>query len=313
VPSSLFRFGDIVVSSDRDLGFLPMEPAAGAPEYVIRADPSAALTPPSTGGGRTSGGELGSQGVGEAGNEVSRDDYGVVTTTSTGAVTQRFFYGPTITIDPATAQLRYRRRRATRQHIDHLVRDIMLPSLAVARSRIVIHATGVALGGKAVGFVGPSGMGKSTMAGACCAAGYELVADDALLFARNGASHVVPTALALRLSASAAAELFSEVSDALGKVSVTVPVAHDAQPLAALVTLRRVSGRCVSIERVPPLEALQLVLSQLFVAYATPMLSRHLFESAADVAENVPMWRLTLSDDLGSIRDAVPLVEGLLR
>ncbi len=50
--------------------------------------------------------------------------------------------------------------------------------LLYQRRRIVLHASAVCVGGKAVLFCGPSGSGKSTTAAALNARGYALIADD---------------------------------------------------------------------------------------------------------------------------------------
>lgn len=48
------------------------------------------------------------------------------------------------------------------------------------RGHLVLHACSVARGGKAVGFVGGSGVGKSTLAEACRQRGYQVLGDDIL-------------------------------------------------------------------------------------------------------------------------------------
>jgi hypothetical protein len=48
------------------------------------------------------------------------------------------------------------------------------------RNELVLHASAVRAGDRAVAFVGASGMGKSTLAAALCRNGYDLVTDDVL-------------------------------------------------------------------------------------------------------------------------------------
>lgn len=54
------------------------------------------------------------------------------------------------------------------------------------RGGLVLHATTVARGGRAVALVGPSGVGKSTLAAALLERGYALVADEATLVSLPG-------------------------------------------------------------------------------------------------------------------------------
>lgn len=56
----------------------------------------------------------------------------------------------------------------------------LLAFLLYLRGHLVLHASAVDLGGSALGFVGSSGMGKSTMAALQCADGAALVTDDVL-------------------------------------------------------------------------------------------------------------------------------------
>lgn len=69
------------------------------------------------------------------------------------------------------------------------------------RRAIVLHASAVRVGDRAVLFCGPSGEGKSTLAAALCEAGHELVADDfCRIELREGAAPLVhPNGRQMRL------------------------------------------------------------------------------------------------------------------
>jgi hypothetical protein len=61
------------------------------------------------------------------------------------------------------------------------------------RGVLCLHASAVAMNGRAVAFVGPPGAGKSTMAAALCQRGYMVLADDiTTIEPRNGTFYVHP-------------------------------------------------------------------------------------------------------------------------
>jgi hypothetical protein len=72
----------------------------------------------------------------------------------------------------------------------HLFLDQVLPLVVSHRGELVLHASAVRLPGGAVGFLGRAGAGKSTLAASFWAHGLPLVADDALMVRREGATAV---------------------------------------------------------------------------------------------------------------------------
>lgn len=122
------------------------------------------------------------------------------------------------------------------------------------RGRIVLHASAVRVGGKAVLFCGASGAGKSTLAAALTRHGYPLVTDDvcALSFDSEGRPMAMSDGRQLKLWSQAIEKL--ELSDGrreavrsvLQKFYVEPAAASaDALPLGAIYALR---------EARPPLE-----------------------------------------------------------
>src|SRR5436853_233172 len=59
------------------------------------------------------------------------------------------------------------------------------------RGHFVLHASSVAIDGKAAAFAGPSGRGKSTLVAALASAGHPLIADDMSVIDTSGAAPVV--------------------------------------------------------------------------------------------------------------------------
>jgi hypothetical protein len=99
---------------------------------------------------------------------------------------------------------------------------------------LVLHASAVELGGKALAFAGASGQGKSTMAALFCAGGAALVADDVLPleFAMNGTDSeevlCVPSGQEIRLR-DKAASLVDRFGDA-SSVRMTSDDRHAVSP-----------------------------------------------------------------------------------
>ena len=93
----------------------------------------------------------------------------------------------------------------------HLLLDHVLPRVLCLRGLLVLHASTLrAPDGRAVAFLGASGAGKSTLAASLVAAGWRLLADDALVIeGSEGRPTAVPTYPGLRLWPDSAACLAS--------------------------------------------------------------------------------------------------------
>lgn len=64
--------------------------------------------------------------------------------------------------------------------IEHVLLDQALPRLLALQGHLMLHASAVAVEGRAYCFVGPSGAGKSTVAALLFASGLPVLADDAI-------------------------------------------------------------------------------------------------------------------------------------
>ena len=115
------------------------------------------------------------------------------------------------------------------------------------RRRIVLHASAVCVGGKAVLFCGPAGAGKSTLAASLMQRGYPSVADDLCGIDLNPAPMVHPDGRRLKLWAEAIARLDLGASQGelvrhgVRKYYVESPAMYrDALPVGAVYLLRDV-------------------------------------------------------------------------
>lgn len=141
-----------------------------------------------------------------------------------------------------------------------------------ARDLLVLHASAAQVGDVSVGFVGRSGMGKSTMAALLCAEGTNaLVTDDVLRVDVAGGTHVSrlgATELRLRKGADELSSRFSaraprrRTSADSRQVIAPTGAARDRTPLAALVVpLPERGTRTLRLERLTGKDALLALLA----------------------------------------------------
>jgi hypothetical protein len=188
--------------------------------------------------------------------------------------------------------------------VRHLLLDLLLPALLASRGHLVLHASAIARGGRAVAFMGPTGVGKSTLAAALTRRGASTLSDDALVLDVRGAGAVaIPTYPGLRLWPESRT-LFGAWSG-VRRVRVQhstrkerwfgarVPFGRQPVPLAALYLLAR--GRRVEVRPVSPAEAMMALvrLSMIFDPTDRVAVGRG-FELAARLVEHVPIRRLIL-------------------
>jgi hypothetical protein len=147
-------------------------------------------------------------------------------------------------------------------------------ALLQRRGLTVLHASAVALNGRAIVLLGHKGAGKSTTAGTLTAAGHTLVADDvvALEFCEQELPHVLPAAAQLRLwddsrSALPIAQVtdHGRLHDAVEKslYSLAMP-ATAAMPLSRLYLLGRAPHPAIHL--IPAAEAVGILLNQSYMA-----------------------------------------------
>jgi hypothetical protein len=182
------------------------------------------------------------------------------------------------------------------------------------RGCAVLHGSAVRIGGSVVGIIGPSGVGKSTVAALCCAAGATLLTDDVLPLELT----VPPTCLGgwpelrLRPAASGIVELYRTRPEtrptADGRLGVRgAPDPGDRPPLAALLVPRPSrSATDVELIRVLPLQAVFLVLAAGRIdGWTEPSRQQAAFEVATQLARDVPTftanipWGPPFSIDVG--------------
>ena len=188
------------------------------------------------------------------------------------------------------------------------------------REQLVLHASAIRVGGKAVLFCGTSGTGKSTMAAALAQRGYPLITDDVCAIAAEGAAPLVyPDGRQLKLWAHAierldlAARRGERVRSRLEKFYVEPHAAFsEPLPLGAVYTLREARPpHAPGIERPNVVDA-ALVLRR--NAYR-PLLVRRMgqkeryFHAAATIANSAGIFHLTRALDFAVMPQVIGWLE----
>jgi hypothetical protein len=168
------------------------------------------------------------------------------------------------------------------------------------RSELVLHASAVRRAGRALAFVGASGMGKSTLAAALCHEGCDLVSDDVLRvdLADPATVHVYPGSTENRLRTNARQLTDAAPPDAVratadGRLALRPPACADGPlPLAAcIVPLPRREASAVSVHELPHAGALlRMIRFPRIVGWIEPVSIAREFQALADLVERVPVF-----------------------
>jgi hypothetical protein len=192
----------------------------------------------------------------------------------------------------------------------------------------VLHGSAVTVGGRAIGFLGASGGGKSVLCAELLRLGCGFVADDGLALERGaeGAWLCLPGPPGLRLWPSGLASRLAVAAERLPRVrgggdKRWLPVSglgrrpSPARPrLAALYELRRRAdpGGPLRLAPYTPRQALlRLVEHGVAAAPAAALgLARRRLALLADVAEKVPLRRLSFASAGDSAAEILAAIEG---
>lgn len=200
------------------------------------------------------------------------------------------------------------------QTVRHLLLDQLLPALLASDTRLVLHASAVGIAGRAVGFLGPAGAGKSTLAAALVRSGASVLTDDALVIGCGANGPIaVPSYPGLRLW-PATARLVGVWRVRRAPVAhytrkqrwfgAAVPFCRRPLPLGALYVVTRGTTRGA----VRPMSARQSIMA--LVRYSMMLDAndrstvRSGFELASQVAEHVPVRRLVIPSGARALADA---------
>jgi hypothetical protein len=195
------------------------------------------------------------------------------------------------------------------------VEGMMLAAILNQRGNLVLHASLIAAEGRAIGFLGPVGAGKSTLAAAFHARGYPVVADDNAAIDLTAITPMVAPAFP-------SLKMYPAVAECLGyKVSGLRPM-HDSQikqaqpvtdgfgsaaiPLERLYVLDPEAG---GIEELSPIQSVtELIRHSVPTRWNVRGDNNHL-KMCAKLASNVPVFRARTFSQLTEIPEIAGRIE----
>jgi hypothetical protein len=192
-----------------------------------------------------------------------------------------------------------------------------LPVAATLRGAEVLHASAVALGGRAVAFAGRSTAGKTSVALNLVKRGAVFVADDAIAVEAHDDAVVVHPGPPLsnlarpereRLSREGGADIARTIGDPDAyKALVTLARADRELPLSALYLIERDAAyESLSFVRLPP-EPVPVLASSYVLSVRTPERLANQLDVCAQIARRVPLFaaKMPLSVDAAHFAAAV--------
>lgn len=219
-------------------------------------------------------------------------------------------------IDPENHRIHIRSDRALSQEtLDHFVEDLLAPKLLAHDGFLVLHGALTAGGDGGVGFIGPSGHGKSTLSASLSQSGQTLISDDAMILRPEGqgyrAERLYPS---LRLFPDSLDRLFPDITETGAVADYTdkrrVPFASGPEhaPLRALFRLAD-PGTDVGAKRLSPAAACMAIIENAFALDPEDTAeTRRRLERAAEVARIVPVFDLAYPRDY----DCLPQVHAVI-
>lgn len=181
---------------------------------------------------------------------------------------------------------------------EHRIVSSAVGTLLSMRRDLVLHASAVAVDGRAVLFCGPTGRGKSTLALALGEAGYGVLGEDGVAIDLEGERPVAfPGARGIRVRG-----LGADGGRRTDLVADPAPVEPPPCPVAAVVLLGD-RGGALSIEPLPAARALALLTPNLTHSGGRAAIAAA-FSRLAHLLGTVPAFRASLPEDL----DSLPIV-----
>lgn len=193
------------------------------------------------------------------------------------------------------------------------------------RGVLPLHGCGIIHDGRAILFLGDTGIGKSTLAEAFRRKGYKLLTDDvsALSFAEDDGIHVFPAYPKINLTEESANRFDIQVAGLPAahprKKKYCVPVddsfSATPHPLARIYILHRGKDQTIRLETPSKIAAIPFLTHNTYRPQALTRMGHHQrhIEQCARIADNYPVRLLTRPDDLSRLAELTDLLENDFR
>lgn len=211
-------------------------------------------------------------------------------------------------IDGAEALVRAEAAVAT-PVVEHRLGATIVPLLLAERGDLALHAAAVVADGRAVLLCGPTGRGKSTLAAALALGGHTVLSEDGVVVSMADGTPVTwPGQRGIRAAADTWRALGAEGVPPAARGRDKVLMAADdgdvAGPVAvaAVVVLDERGGEAVALERIPPADAVAVLVP--FALHGGPQRLPTAFRQVAALADRVPVLRGRVPDRLETVGTA---------
>jgi hypothetical protein len=193
--------------------------------------------------------------------------------------------------------------------IRHLLIDEVIPALLANSGAGILHGAAVAFEPGAVVILGASGMGKSTLATSLALTGHALFCDDCVVLDPTARGPVVqPSYPSVRIGRAAAEYLLGDHSCSFGFAHYTkkrryrdgLLFAEAAMPVTAIVILDYGATERIEVRTLRGHTAAATIIGGAKSLPIGPSKAATI-EMLLDLANQVPVARIVLPDDLGSL------------
>lgn len=191
------------------------------------------------------------------------------------------------------------------------------------RGLLAIHASCVEINGEAVGFIGNSGWGKSTLANAFYNQGYPLLTDDVMAIQVNEASETHPITFPaypyVKLLPDAAASLGYDF-EKLNVIYSGLPKRHNQLserfqrkplPVKRIYALEKIAAPHHQVQAISSQDALVELIrhSRVTNLLTTPEFTSAHLRQCTQLIKKVPVYRLRRKKALDAIPDLIKLIQ----